>query len=349
MWDARGLTAARPPYRSVPVLLIVRVCFVNGEERQAMFESEMVSSLGVRGRSLVVLVVFVVFGVVGVSSALAKEPSGDFALFKQCPRFSPGVNLCLYSRLTGGSVTLGKQTVPINADGQHEVIMQGGIVQQEEPPFAETFVGALNGETLSRTPQDVPGGLGGLVNCQEIGYRGFLGGLARALCRALLLRNRGAGGLRATTELALPASDITISKRNLVAGEGTGLSLPVKIHLEGPLLGNHCYIGSSTTPIVLNLTTGTTSPQKPNEPITGAIGQIAAKDEFEFVEVPGTILVNNEFAAPEATGCGGILSFLIDPLINHKIGLPSPDGNNTTIQNTNIYEATTKGVINSEQ
>lgn len=42
----------------------------------------------------------------------------------------------------------------------------------------ETFVGALNGETLSKTPQKVPGGLLGLVNCTEIkgeGSRGCVG------------------------------------------------------------------------------------------------------------------------------------------------------------------------------
>lgn len=35
----------------------------------------------------------------------AKEPTGDFAVFKQCPRFTKGVNLCLFSQ-TSGEVTL---------------------------------------------------------------------------------------------------------------------------------------------------------------------------------------------------------------------------------------------------
>ena len=60
-------------------------------------------------------------------------------------------------------------------------------------------------------------------------------------------------------------------------------------------------------------------------------------------------LLDNDFAAPQATGCGGILSFLIDPIINHKLGLPSPAGNNTTIQDSNLYEATSEAVITSEQ
>jgi len=35
--------------------------------------------------------------------------------------------------------------------------LQGGAIENEETG-AEAFVGALNGETLSKTPQNVPGG-----------------------------------------------------------------------------------------------------------------------------------------------------------------------------------------------
>jgi hypothetical protein len=59
--------------------------------------------------------------------------------------------------------------------------------------------------------------------------------------------------------------------------------------------------------------------------------------------------VNNEFAAPEASGCGGIFSFLIDPIIDSKIGLPSPDGYNTAIQNNTIKLGGVEGVIKSEK
>lgn len=60
------------------------------------------------------------------ASASAIEPTGDFAVFKQCPRFTSGVELCLYSETLSGEVTLNKQTVPINADGKHPIILQGG-------------------------------------------------------------------------------------------------------------------------------------------------------------------------------------------------------------------------------
>lgn len=282
----------------------------------------------------------------GASSAWAKEPTGDYARFNQCPRFTAGVNLCLYSEVYGGKVTLNKQTVPINEDKKHAIILQGGIALNEET-FEESFVGALNGETLSKTPQNVPGGLTGLINCTEIKGNGFLEVLARGACKAVF--ENKTTGVQAVTELARPASQITISKRNLIAEEGVGLGLPVKVRLENTFLGSECYIGSSASPIMLNLTTGATSPNPPNTSIHGAIGKIAQKHEFNFIEIPKTILVNNEFSAPEATGCGGIFAFLIDPLIDSKIGLPSPDGHNTAIQETNIYEGTTEGVIGSEK
>jgi hypothetical protein len=258
------------------------------------------------------------------------------------------VNLCFHSQVTGGLTTIGKQTVPINADGQHAIVLQGGIEQQAVPPFTTTFVGALNGETLSKTPQNVPGGLAGLVNCAEMpGSNGALRALGRIICEEVFASHLT--GLSVTTELAGPANNILINKGNLINEEGVGLSLPVKIHLENPLLGRECYIGSDQAPIVLGLTSGTTSPSKPNSPISGHIGQIKAKDEFNLIEILGNVFVNNEFAVPQATGCGGFLSFLIDPIINHELSLPSPAGNNTIIQDSNLYEATSTAVIASEQ
>jgi hypothetical protein len=92
------------------------------------------------------------------SPAIAKEPTGDFAVFKQCPRHTAEVAFCLYAQTKSGEVTLGKQGVPII----NTITIQGGFTRNEETE-EEIFVGALNGETMSRTPQKVPGGLSGLV------------------------------------------------------------------------------------------------------------------------------------------------------------------------------------------
>ena len=68
------------------------------------------------------------------------------------------------------------------------------------------FVGALNGEPLSKTPQNVPGGLTGLVNCEEIKGSGFFEVLARESCK-LVFENKTTG-VAAVTEVAKPASRV---------------------------------------------------------------------------------------------------------------------------------------------
>jgi hypothetical protein len=275
------------------------------------------------------------------ATAFAVEPTGDFAKFKQCPRFTTGVEVCLYSETLSGEVTLNKQTVPI----EKTIVLQGGITNFGTS--TEHFVGALNGETLSKTPENVPGGLAGLINCTEIKGSGLLEILARTTCKTTF--ENGVTGVTAVTELAKPASEIGISTENLENREGTALSLPVKVHLENPLLGSSCYIGSNSNPMTLNLTTGTTSPPEPNKPISGKVGVVTGHDEFNLLEVENNTLVDNAFAAPEATGCGGLLAIVLNPIVNVKLGLPSAAGKNTAIQNNLLKEATGEGVIASEK
>jgi hypothetical protein len=310
-----------------------------------MFKDSVVTRLGRSRRALVTMMVLIVpsVGLGIVSPALAKQPTGDFAVFKQCPRFTTGVDLCLYSQIAGGVTTLGKLTVPI----VNATTVQFGIIGNPATE-AETVVGALNGETLSPTPQPVPGGLSSLIDCNEIKDGGFLGRARRATCRAMF-DHPWYTTVNETTELARPANEIYVNANNEQALEGTALGLPVRIHLENPLLGRDCYVGSSADPIVFNLTVGTTSPPPPNEPITGKYGLLSAKDEFEFIELTGHTQVDNAFSAPVATGCGGPLASLINPLINNKIGLPAPAGYNTIIHSGYADEGTTVGVIASEQ
>jgi hypothetical protein len=276
---------------------------------------------------------------IGLSSpAVAKSPTGDFAVFSQCPRFAPGVNFCIYSQVTSGEVQIGSTVVPI----ERTITLQGGFVRNEEvEPPTESFVAALE-ETLSRTPQKVPGGLASLLRCDEISNA-----LVRASC-ALVFEN-GLTGVTATTELARPASSIGISTDNLLNQEGVALSLPAKVKLDNPFLGGECYIGSSASPVTVNLTTGTTNPPEPNKPIKGKVGNLEVKDEFNFAEVTNNTLVDNAFPVPVATGCGGIFSAIIDPLIDSKLGLPSAAGKNTAIQNGNLKQATAEAVIKTEK
>jgi hypothetical protein len=221
-----------------------------------------------------------------------------------------------------GEVVLGSKKVPI----VNPVILQGGYgaanEEKEEALFAK-FYEAANGVTLSKTAQPVPGGLAGLVNCKEISNV-----LLRLSCEAAL--ESKATGVNSTLELARPASDIRISENNLAAEIGTALELPVMVHLENPFLGNNCYVGSSSNPIIWKLTTGETSPPSPNKPIKGSPGEIEFLEEGRIAEAKNSRLVDNSWAAPGVSGCGGVLvELLLNPVINIASGLPAAEGKNT--------------------
>jgi hypothetical protein len=273
-----------------------------------------------------------------VAPAFAEEhhPTGDFAVFADCPLSNPLTKTCIDARTESGEVTIGKKTVPITKT----ITLQGGVHRNPETAEQE-FIGAEDGNTLSKTPEPVPGGLVGLINCSEISEP-----VARLACE--LVFQNGVTGVNATTELAKPASSIGINTSHLLEEEGVALSLPVKVHLENPFLGSECYIGSGASPVTLNLTDGTTSPPLPNKPISGKVGTLEFKDETNFLEVTENTLVDNAFSAPEATGCGGLLAPVVDPVVDAQLGLPSASGHNTAIQNNTIRDANAGAVKASE-
>jgi hypothetical protein len=220
------------------------------------------------------------------------------------------------------------------------ITLQGGA---KENPTTEQleFIGAEDGNTLSKTPQNVPGGLLDFVNCKEISNI-----IERIACE--LVFENGVTGVTATTELAAPATTIQLSISNLAVGTGVALQLPLKVKLTNPFLGESCYIGSNAHPIVIPFTTGTTSPPAPNKPITGAPGELEFKEGGLLAIVRKNSLVNNSFAAPTVEGCGGAFSFLIDPIVDAKLGLPAAAGQNTAILNGTLEDAAATAVKASE-
>jgi hypothetical protein len=259
------------------------------------------------------------FAVASPALAVEHHPKGEFAVFSDCPLSNPNTSACLVAKTEAGEFTINKETVPI----VNAITLQGGARPKESPKEEgeAEFIGAEDGNTLSETPQQVPGGLAGLVKCNEISN------LIERLACELVFQN-GITGVTETSELAAPASSIGLNVENEVLGRGTALSLPTKVHLENPFLGSSCYIGSTAHPIVIEFTSGTTSPPPPNKPISGSPGELVLT---ELITAKNNVLVNNSFAAPGAEGCGGVFSFLIDPIINSKLGLPSAAGNNTAI------------------
>ena len=121
----------------------------------------------------------------------------------------------------------------------------------------------------------------------------------------------------------------------------------MKIKLENPLLGGECYIGSNTEPIELALTSGATSPPAPNKSIHGALGTLKGKEKGKILVITGNKLVGNAFAVGKAHGCG--LLGILDGLIESKLGLPSPAGENTAILNNTVEQANASAVETSEE
>jgi hypothetical protein len=252
------------------------------------------------------------------AASASAAPTGEFVNFAQCPTEKTNLFLCIYAKQTSGSVTTGKKTVPI----KNPVTLQGGVEINEAG--ATVFHAAKNGVTLSKAAQPVPGGLLGVV--APTWWPDFIENWFNNLI------NEGFTGVDATVELARPASEIKLDLNALLSETNDpAITLPVKIKLDNAILGSNCYMGSSSSPILWKLTVGETSPPPPNVPIEGFIGEPFTNETFSILGFKGQRLVDNSFATPGTSGCGGIFSFLVDPLVSSVVGVPSPAGTNTAI------------------
>jgi hypothetical protein len=304
-----------------------------------MIKHRVVRATGVRPRAIGIAIgaIAMVATLGSASPALATEhhPTGEFAPFADCPLSTSPLEDCVVAETVGGKFTVGKRTVPITKT----ITLQGGFRENTTTEKLE-FIGAEDGNTLSKTPQQVPGGLLGVVAPEALPK--FLQEIINKLV------SEGLDEVTAVSELAAPATSIGLSTENLLLEEGTALSLPLKIKLNNTFLGGSCYIGSNAAPIVIDFTTGITAPPAPNEPIKGSAGTLGHNAEFTFLTLTGSKLVNNSFAAPKAEGCGGLLAFLINPAVNLELGLPAAEGSNTAILEGTLLTGTAKTVKESE-
>lgn len=233
--------------------------------------------------------------IVAALAVLASAPEAlaslkqDMARFSDCPISNPAVTQCVLSTTSSGEFIIGNSAVPIN----QTITIQGGLASTKVIP-------AVDGNTLSKTPLAIPGGLIGIE---------LLGNFTQ---------------VTATAELAGPAQI------------GTQVVLPLKLKLDNPLLGSNCYIGSSSQPVSLHLGYGTTSPPPPNKPITGK-ALVTTKDGGAILSIAGT-LVDNAFSSPGASGCT-LLPLIGNLAVNVKEGLPAAAGKNTAIMTGTTEEA----------
>jgi hypothetical protein len=232
-------------------------------------------------------------------AANAATPALGYERFAGCPSpdENPNVLVCARSVVKSGHFQMGSKDVPISKP----MVLTGGIDN------ANNIVFNSKGG-LTPVKQQVPGGVIGLTGLDWLVNFLSLEGLK----------------LYAVTELAGTPKIID------------GLTLPIKVHLINPVLGNNCYVGSNSNPIVLNLTTGTTNPPPPNEPISGHLFESVEEDAQGVLHLNDNLFVDNAFAAPGASGCTltlfGFIPVSINGLVNSQSGLPAPAGTNETQQ-----------------
>src|SRR5471032_973185 len=81
-----------------------------------------------------------------VASPALATPTGEYAVFAQCPLSNSSLNACIAAKTETGEFVVGKEKVPITK----AITLQGGFIENEVTE-ALTFVAAANGETLSKT------------------------------------------------------------------------------------------------------------------------------------------------------------------------------------------------------
>lgn len=234
----------------------------------------------------------------GASGATA----GDFDRFANCPVNNPAVLTCVHSEISSGSFVLGSKNVPIN----QTIVFQGGLTA------TGAFVGPSNGApTLTEPELNVPGGILGIPGAE-----------------GPVLGVKSIAKLRGTPVMSIA---------NFGQRTGVALELPLRVQLKNWALSNDCSIGSTSNPMVLKLTTGTTAPPGPNSPISGGIGTVGVEGGGMILKYSGTRLVDNAFAAPSAQWCDVFgTNGLVTLAVNGSVGLPSAAGKNTADMNGDL-------------
>ncbi|WP_329461916.1 hypothetical protein [Streptomyces sp. NBC_01431] len=259
-------------------------------------------------------------GPAAADSAPAAQLNGSWAPFSRCPVDDPAmlaadgridIVQCIASHSADGSIRLGSTEVVTGASD-----LQLGVVQHASG--APTLIAPAGGALIA-DPADIPGGLLGLMCPSDIPV---ISDICRQITNSTLNR------VTATVESAGTPSDF-----NLTAGATTGrpiVAIPIRIHLQNPLLGGSCYLGSAAQPIVLR-------PQNLNAPALGiqrfdADGTVDATGVMNRLSLTGANQGDATFAVPGANGCG--LAGLLDWAVNLKTGLPSAAGHNSVVLNS---------------
>jgi hypothetical protein len=251
--------------------------------------------------------------------ASAQTLNGIWGPFTRCPVDRPamlaadGVSsdpACIAANSPNGSIKLGNSTQTTGATN----LQLGATIDDATGAFtlATPVAGALVSD-----PVDVEGGLLGLMCPSDIP-------LVSVICDGLV--GSPLNAVTATVESAGVPSNFSRTAA-LSLGQPI-ITLPVRVHLENPILGPTCYIGSISNPIVLR-------PRNISGlSLAAAIGDLdgTPNPSGRLARITSTSTQGDDtFAVPGATGCG--LLGILDTAVNQQQGLPSPSGNNNLVLN----------------
>lgn len=265
-----------------------------------------------RARLALLASLLTVAALVPAASAGAQAPANPWTPHANCPVDAPEMLTappssfgtgCVSSNSPNGRIKIGRTSLATRA-----TTLQFGLSGADPAnPGRGLIVPAADGRTLVSDPVKVPGGVLGLM-CPANNP------IVASLCRRVV--DLGINRITATVELAGAPSRFNATGA-LVPGIPL-LDLPVKIHLKNPLLGARCYIGSNPKPIVL----------RPETVTRGAVRSVPEPNGFTvlMLQIEGSILGDDSFAVPGATGCGPL--GIANAEINRRQGLPSPSGRN---------------------
>lgn len=265
------------------------------------------------------------FASLGTATAADPALNGEWAPFTRCPVDAPAMLAadgfdrtpqCVVSTSASGSIKLGDTVVTTGRTN-----LQVGVVQNADG--TSSVVAPASGALVAE-PATVPGGLLGLMCPSDI----FV---ITGICESL--ENSSLNKITATMESV--GAPYAFDQTAGVLTDTPIIALPVRIHLENPLLGSKCYIGTAADPIVLR-------PENREYPAFGMTffqgdGTPDPAGEMSRIDLTGATQNDSTFAVPGATGCGLNVG-LINAAVNAKTGLPSASGNNSlTLNDTQTH------------
>jgi hypothetical protein len=296
------------------------------------------------------LIMALVAVAVTAASALAfKNPDQSLKIFQNCPvngqgEVAPGefrediaCTVGATEPNEGGQFTVGPITVPITK----QIVLQYGLTQNEETD-ALVYIPPINGaEAITPTPEKVPGEPIAHISEAEQEELGWPETLKYSYKQAQ--KHHTAKTVYETIEQA--GNNIETSIQRILEEEGNGVEVGVKIKGENKWLselGDACYIGSSSEPIVQELTSGESTSPLTGETIHGSKGELLDTKKNALAETHSN-LVDNRYAVPGAS-CTGPYASVIEATIDKEFDIPAPAGASITEIKGTLYLASAEEV-----